>query len=188
MSDWYRRLTEYFPEKEMKSRQHFDLLFQEKAGSYQLKEGSDYVLVYFEQADFIFVDYILVTKERRGEGRGSVILDLLKEMGKAIILEVEPANRFDPDSEKRLRFYEHNDFLVMDSIQYERIHMVTNELNIMDVYCWAPLHINEQWAYDKMKAVYEEVHAYKSRELYGCHPQPVSDVLKMRELTYIKAL
>ncbi|WP_165350634.1 MULTISPECIES: GNAT family N-acetyltransferase [Bacillaceae] len=184
MSDWYTRLTEYFPEKEMKSKKHFEILFQEKKGMYQLLEGPDYVLVYFEQSDYIFIDFILVGGGSRGKGIGSMVLDHLKKEGKAIILEVEPATVKDPDSEKRIRFYEMNDFLKMNSIQYERIHMVTNELNKMDIFCWSPVHRTEQWVYDKMKAVYDEVHAFKARELYGRNPQPVSDVLWMRELIY----
>nr|WP_263324455.1 GNAT family N-acetyltransferase [Neobacillus sp. Marseille-Q6967] len=186
MSDWYTRLTEYFPEREMKSKGHFEILLQEKKGSYQLVEGPDHVLVYFEQSDYIFIDYILVCGGSRGKGIGSLILDHLKSTGKAIILEVEPATVKDPDSIKRIRFYEMNGFLKMNSIQYERIHMVTNEVNKMDIFCWSPVHKTEQWVYDRMKTIYEEVHAFKAGELYGRHPQPVSDVLWMRELVYSK--
>lgn len=186
MGDWYTRLTEYFPEKEMKSKGHFEVLLEEKKGIYQMVEGPDHVLVYFEQPDFIFIDYILVSGRSRGKGIGSLILDHLKSTNKAIILEVEPANVLDPDSKKRIRFYENNGFLKMDSIQYERIHMVTNELNKMDIFCWSPVHRTEQWVYDRMKAIYEEVHVFKAGELYGCNPQLVSDVLRMRELIYSK--
>ena len=162
------RLCDYFPEKEMKSKKHFEALFQEKEGIYQLDEGPDHVLVYFEKSDYIFVDYILVTSTVRGKGTGSIVLDKLKQKEKAIILEVEPVTIIDPDSEKRIRFYEKNDFLKMDSIGYERIHMVTNELNKMDVFVWSPIYRTEQWVHDRMTDIYHEVHAYKSTELYGC--------------------
>lgn len=187
MSDWYTRLTDYFPEKEMKSKKHFEILFHEKQGIYRLEESQDHVLVYFETSDYIFIDYILVARSNRGNGRGSNILDQLKQKGKAIILEVEPAAFIDPDSEKRIRFYENNGFIKMNSIGYERIHMVTNELNKMDIFCWSPVHKTEQWVYDQMKTVYDGVHAYKARKLYGRTPQPVSEVLRLRELTYSKA-
>ncbi|NRD77837.1 GNAT family N-acetyltransferase [Bacillus sp. BRMEA1] len=187
MKDWYARLTDYFPEKEMKTRRHFEILFHEKQGIYQLEESQDHVLVYFETSECIFIDYILVTQNNRGNGRGGQILDQLKRKGKAIILEVEPVSIIDPDSDKRIRFYEKNHFLKMNSIQYERIHMVTNELNKMDIFCWLPVHRTEQWVYDQMKAIYEGVHAFKAKEMYGRNPQPVSDVLWMRELTYSKA-
>ncbi|WP_379969216.1 GNAT family N-acetyltransferase [Ectobacillus sp. sgz5001026] len=187
MNNWFTRLTEFFPEKEMKSQKHFEILLQEKEGMYQLEESQDHVLVYYEQSDYIFIDYILVNGECRGKGIGSIVLNQLKSKGKAIILEVEPINPLDPGSEKRIRFYENNNFLKMNTIQYERIHTVTNEKNMMDVFCWAPVHKTEQWVYDRMKSIYNDVHAFKIRELYGCNPQPVSDVLWLKELMYGKS-
>lgn len=186
MSDWYTRLTDYFPEKEMKSKNHFELLFHEKEGNYQLEEGPDHVLVYFEKSDYCFIDYILVSGSSRGKGTGSRILDQLKQRGKAIILEVEPVTHLDIDSEKRIRFYEKNGFFKMDSIQYERIHLVTNELNSMDIFCWSPVQTTDQWVFDRMQDVYDEVHAYKTMELYGRTAQQVSDVLWLRELVFSK--
>lgn len=185
MSDWYSRLTDYFPEKEMKSKTHFESLFHEKQGIYQLEESPGHVLVYFENSDYIFIDYILVTQNKRGNGRGSKVLDQLKSKGKAIILEVEPVTQIDPDSERRVRFYEKNGFQRMESIRYERIHLVTDELNKMDIFCWSPVHRNEEWVYNQMKTVYHEVHAFKAMEHYNCHPQHVSDVLKLRELILV---
>lgn len=169
----------------MKSKKHFEILFHEKRGIYQVEESPGHVLVYLEKDEYIFIDYILVTQNKRGNGRGRKILDQLKQKGKAIILEVEPVTLLDPDSEKRIRFYEKNGFLKMESIQYERIHMVTNELNQMDIFCWSPVHRTEQWVYNQMKTVYHEVHAYKATELYNRNPQLVSDVLQLRELTFV---
>ncbi|UOY91730.1 GNAT family N-acetyltransferase [Ectobacillus sp. JY-23] len=183
MSSWYARLTEYFPEKEMKSKKHFETLFHEKKGIYQLEEGQDYLLIYFEQPDYIFIDYILVSGSSRGKGTGSMILNQLKQKGKAIILEIEPVTCNDADSEKRVRFYKKNGFLKMNSIQYERIHMVTHELNTMDIFAWLPVQRTELWVYEQMQDIYSQVHAFKARELYGSTAQPVSDVLCLRELT-----
>lgn len=182
MTDWYTRLTEYFPEKEMKAKKHFEILFNEKKGSYQLEESTDYLLVYFEGADYIFIDYVLVARNNRGSGKGSWILEQLKQKGKAIILEVEPVTSKDPDSEKRIRFYENNHFIKMNSICYERIHMVTNELNKMDIFYWSKVHKTEQWVFDRMRDIYTGVHAFQTQEVYGRSAQPVSDVLKLREL------
>ncbi|MDM5335608.1 GNAT family N-acetyltransferase [Ureibacillus composti] len=179
-SNWFNRLREYFPEREMKSKQHFELLFQEKQATYQLMEGPDFIVVYFEQQDYIFIDYILVTGGR-GKGVGTKVLSELKSKGKAIILEVEPISPLDPDSEKRIRFYQRHDFLRMDSINYERIHMVTNELNVMDIYCWSPAGVSEEWVLEQMKEIYTEVHAFKTYEVYGKDAQPVSEVLKLKE-------
>lgn len=179
-SNWFNRLKEYFPEKEMKSRKHFETLLQDKA-MYQVMEDQDYILVYFEQQDYIFIDYILVTGNNRSRGVGSKVLNELKSKGKAIILEVEPISPLDPDSEKRVRFYSRNDFLTMESIGYERIHMVTNELSKMDILCWSQTTVTEGWVLDQMKEIYTEVHAYKAKELYGRNPQSVTDVLWIKE-------
>lgn len=184
MHDWYSKLTSYFPEKEMKSKQHFELLFQEKQESYKLLEGPDHIVIYLEQPDYIFIDFILVFGNNRGRGRGSIILNELKQRRKAIILEVEPATLKDADSERRIRFYEKHGFLKMESIEYERIHVVTNELNKMDIFCWSPVHTTEKWVYDRIKHTYVEVHAYKIEELYGRNPQHVNEVLWLKEPVY----
>lgn len=184
MYDWYSRLISYFPEKEMKSKQHFELLFQEKQGTYKLLEGPDHIVIYLDQPDYIFIDFILVFGTSRGKGRGSIILNELKQLGKAIILEVEPSTMNDPDSERRIRFYERHGFIKMPSIRYERIHVVTNELNKMDVFCWSPHQTTEQWVFERIKHTYVEVHAYKIEELYGRNPQHVSEVLWLREPAY----
>lgn len=177
VNNWYERLKEYFPEREMKSKQHFDALLKDKPGMYQIMEGTDYVVVYFEQLDYIFIDYILVSGNTRGKGLGGKLLDRFKEMGKAIILEVEPVSAEDPDSEKRIRFYERNRFLRMCNIKYERVHNVSKEVNKMDIYCWSPVERKEEWVLEKMKNIYSNVHAYKTEELYGVKPQTEDEVL-----------
>ncbi|MDN4494093.1 GNAT family N-acetyltransferase [Ureibacillus aquaedulcis] len=179
--DWYERLKEYFPEREMKSKQHFECLLKEKYEKYQIMEADDYVVVYFEQLDYIFIDYILVSGNARGKGIGGKVLDLFKEKGKAIILEVEPVTIQDPDSEKRIRFYERNDFSKMENIGYERIHNVSKELNKMDIYCWSKMEPTEEWVLQKMSEIYTNVHAYKTLELYGVIPQSTAEVLWLRK-------
>ena len=179
--DWYERLKEYFPEREMKSKQHFETLLQEKSERYQVMEGNDYVVVYFEQLDYIFIDYIIVSGNTRGKGIGGKVLNQFKEKGKAIILEVEPITLEDPDSEKRIRFYEKHGFFKMESIGYERIHHVSKELNKMDIYCWANAEPCADWVLEKMSEIYTDVHAYKTQELYGVQPQAAAEVLWMRK-------
>lgn len=175
--DWYERLKEYFPEREMKSKQHFETLLQEKYEMYQVLETNDYIVVYFEQLDYIFIDYILVSGNTRGKGIGGKVLNLFKEKGKAIILEVEPITMEDPDSEKRIRFYERHGFLKMENIGYERIHHVSKELNKMDILCWSSENCAEDWVLEKMSEIYTNVHAYKTEQLYGVQPQSVAEVL-----------
>lgn len=144
-------------------------------------EGLDYLVVYFEQQEYIFIDYILVSGNSRGKGVGTVVLNELKSKGKAIVLEVEPISEIDPDSEKRIRFYQRHGFLIVDNIGYERVHLVTNELNKMDIHSWSPQCVTEQWVLDCMKEIYSEVHAYKVKEIFGRDPQPASEVLWLKE-------
>jgi hypothetical protein len=92
------KLREYFPAKEMKSREHMQQLFDAKSDAYKLDEGPDYTLVYFEKEDFLFIDYILVSSSSRGSGLGSKVMDRVKKKNKAIILEVDPVSADDPES------------------------------------------------------------------------------------------
>ncbi|WP_156154105.1 hypothetical protein [Domibacillus tundrae] len=96
MSTWYTALKEYFPANEMKSKEHFDLLLSDKEALYKIEEGPEYVLVYFEKEDFLFVDYMLVQSRNRSEGIGSKVINQLKHKNKPIILEVEPISVHGP--------------------------------------------------------------------------------------------
>lgn len=181
MSTWYKALEKYFPANEMKSKEHFHVLLEEKQTAYKIEEGPDHVLVYFEKEDFLFVDFMLVHSQNRSKGVGSTVINQLKLKNKPIILEVEPASLADPDTEKRIRFYEKVGFRHMDSIKYTRIHPVTKELNEMELYYWSPVSLSEEWAIEKMTVVYEEVHSYHSYNLYGTPPQEIHEVLKVKE-------
>lgn len=104
MSTCYPALREYFPANEMKSKEHFDKLLFDKGAYYKIKEGPDYVLVYFEKEDFVFVDFMLVHSGDRSKGIGNKVINWLKQKNKPIILEVEPISVADPDTGKRVRF------------------------------------------------------------------------------------
>ena len=187
MSTWYTELTGYFPANEMKSKEHFEVLLAEKETLYKIEEGPEYVLVYFEKKDFLFIDYILVHSKNRSGGIGSKVINQLKRKNKPIILEVEPVSVHDPDSRKRVHFYEKTGFRAMHEIQYTRIHPVTKELNMMDIYYWSPVLKTEKWAMEKMAEIYQEVHAYKSEKLYGTPPQPIQEILALKEHLYRQA-
>jgi len=83
-----------------------EALLKERSNIYHKDEGPNHILMYVEFNHFIFIDYLLVTIEARGQGLGHKLLDRLKEKGKPIILEVEPVNYEDSDTEKRLHFYQ----------------------------------------------------------------------------------
>ncbi|PLR96844.1 GNAT family N-acetyltransferase [Bacillus sp. T33-2] len=175
--DWYGKLIDYFPQKEMKSKEHFELLFSEKRGTYKKEEGTDYVLIYLEKTEFIFIDYILVSGSSRGKGTGSKLLDRMKRKRKAIILEVDPITEADPDSSKRVAFYNKNGLHKVDSITYERIHAITKELIRMDIFCWSPSPKSDFWVFERMKTAYKEAHSYKAAEIYNTSIQAADEVL-----------
>lgn len=184
MTEWYKKLTEYFPAREMKTEEHMQKLFTEKEGSYKREEGPEHILVYLERDDSIFIDYILVSGKYRGNGMGSTLIKRLKKKGKPIILEVEPITPTDPDTKKRILFYEKNHFKKAGSITYQRRHAVTNELNEMDIFYWSPSRKSEAWVFEKMIEIYEQVHAYRADDLYGKPAQAVTEVLSLENDSY----
>ncbi|MGM0874618.1 MAG: GNAT family N-acetyltransferase [Bacillota bacterium] len=177
--NWYEKLNQYFPIEEMKSKEHMEALLKERADIYHKDEGKHYVMMYAELNDFIFIDYIFVSKDARGEGLGHKLLEKLKKKGKPIILEVEPVNYEDTDSEKRLKFYQREDFKHADSIGYERRSLATNEVNKMEILYWAPNDESEEHIYKAMKKTYNMIHTFKDKELYGESYEPVSEVLSL---------
>ena len=56
--------------------------------------------MYVETDQFIFIDYLFVSKDARGQGLGGKLIDELKQHNKPIILEVEPIDYKDSDSAK----------------------------------------------------------------------------------------
>ncbi|WP_404449296.1 GNAT family N-acetyltransferase [Sutcliffiella horikoshii] len=175
--NWYEKLNQYFPVEEMKSREHMELLLKERGDIYHKDEGEHHVLMYVELDNFIFIDYLFVSKDARGMGLGHKLLDKMKEKGKPIILEVEPVDYEDTDSEKRLRFYKREGFEHATSIGYRRRSLATNEVNAMEILYWSPTDAGEEAIYEGMKATYEQIHTYKDKELYGESYDKVDKVL-----------
>ncbi|TFD97602.1 N-acetyltransferase [Jeotgalibacillus sp. R-1-5s-1] len=175
---WYEKLKDYFPVEEMKSREHMETLLKDKGDIYYKDEGPKHVLMYVETDEFIFIDYLFVSSEARGEGLGAKLIQKLKDKGKPIILEVEPVDYEDTDTEKRLRFYKRAGFEHAVSIGYNRRSLATNEVNTMEILYWAPNGESEEVIYESMKKTYESIHTYKDQELYGEPYEPVEKVLK----------
>ncbi|TCT22413.1 acetyltransferase (GNAT) family protein [Melghiribacillus thermohalophilus] len=179
--NWYEKLNQYFPVEEMKSKEHMETLLQEKGDVYHKDEGKYHVLMYAEFDTFIFIDYVYVSKEARGQGIGHKLMKKLKEKGKPIILEVEPVDYDDTDTEKRLRFYQREGFKHAQSIGYKRRSLATNEINQMEILYWSPQDESEEAIYEKMKKMYEHIHTYKDEEIYGQSFQPTDEVLTFDE-------
>lgn len=173
---WYNKLKEYFPIEELKSREHIEVLLKEKSDVYHKDESDDHVLMYVEFNDFIFVDYIYVSPKTRGKGIGHQLIEKLKQRDKPIILEVEPVDSTDEDSEKRRRFYEREGFRHARSIGYRRRSLATNTVNELEILYWSPHQETEEDILQYMKQTYENIHTYKDDILYGQSYQPADDV------------
>ena len=61
-------------------------------------------MLYWETADFIYVEHFCILPERRGQRCGQRALELLGEKGKTVILEIDPPS--DKTSVRRKGFYE----------------------------------------------------------------------------------
>ncbi|MYL50148.1 GNAT family N-acetyltransferase [Halobacillus litoralis] len=175
--NWYEKLNEYFPVEEMKSKEHMEALLKEKSNVYYKDEGENHVLMYAEFDSFLFIDYVYVSTASRGQGLGHKLIEKMKAKGKPIILEVEPVDYEDSDTEARLRFYQREGFKHAKSIGYTRRSVVTDELNQMEILYWSPEDASEEQIYEQMKEMYTEIHTYKDKEFYGKSYQPVDEVL-----------
>ncbi|GGC74701.1 putative acetyltransferase YjbC [Thalassobacillus devorans] len=179
--NWYEKLKQYFPVEEMKSREHMETLLKEKGDVYFKDEGPHHVLMYAEFPLFIFIDYVYVSAASRGQGLGHKLMEKMKEKGKPIILEVEPVDYDDTDTEKRLRFYQREGFKHAQSIGYTRKSLATNEPNSMEILYWSPEDASEEQIYEQMKKMYEEIHTYKDTQFYGKSYEPVDEAITYDE-------
>ena len=178
---WYEKLNQYFPVEEMKSKEHMETLLKERSDIYHKDEGPNHVLMYAELDHFVFIDYLFVSKNARGQGLGHKLMEKMKRKGKPIILEVEPVNYKDSDSEKRLLYYKREGFEHAESIGYARRSLATNEINKMEILYWAPNNESEDIIFDAMKKTYDLIHTYKDQHFYGESYQPVDEVLTFNE-------
>src|SRR5690625_1035982 len=162
--NWYEKLNKYFPVEEMKSKQHMEMLLKEKEDVYYKDESSTHVLMYAEFNSFIFIDYLWVSPETRGQGIGHQLIEKMKEKNKPIILEVEPIDYDDSDTEKRLRFYKREGFTHAKSIGYSPQSFATNGSTPLEILYWSPENETEEEIYEHMKKIYGEIHTYKDEE------------------------
>ncbi|SDC79062.1 Acetyltransferase (GNAT) domain-containing protein [Terribacillus halophilus] len=175
--NWYEKLSKYFPIEEMKSREHMELLLKEKADVYFKDESENHVLMYAEFDHFLFIDYLYVAANTRGQGVGGKLIDRMKKKGKPILLEVEPLQYEDSDSKKRLRFYERQGFQHAQTIGYNRRSLATDKENPMEILYWTPNEESEKEIFEAMRDMYEQIHTYKDRQLYGEAYQTSDEVL-----------
>lgn len=105
----YRISFPYHEQRETPSRKrilndeayHFNMIFDEKTFV-----G---MILYWETEDFLYVEHFCILPEMRGKKYGQTTLSILAEVGKPIILEIDP-----PKSEisrRRKAFYERCGFV-----------------------------------------------------------------------------
>lgn len=177
--DYYERLNDYFPEEEMKDpRQMRDLL--EEKDTYYKEETEDYILMYAEFPTFIFIDYLLVDAQTRGKGIGSKIIQRLKQKGKSILLEVEPPDQHDEDTEKRISFYKKHGFIWADQIKYQRKTDQGEPLD-MEIYFWSPTKLPQEEVMAKMAKACEEIHNFRAKRYYDRKPADPKKVLDLQD-------
>jgi hypothetical protein len=105
----------------------------------------------------------------------------MKQKNKPILLEVEPVNYEDSDTEKRLHFYKREGFEHAMSIGYRRRSLATKEVNEMEILYWAPNNESEEKIFEAMKETYDLIHTYKDHYFYGESYEPVSKVLTFNQ-------
>ncbi|WP_028612839.1 GNAT family N-acetyltransferase [Paenibacillus harenae] len=177
--EWYGKLNDYFPEHEMKNPQQLKELIEEH-DYYHKEETDDYVMLYADFPDFIFIDYLLVTSNTRGKGFGTKILDKLKEQGKMILLEAEPALPKDSDSKRRLQFYERNGFKKADLIRYTR-RDEQDEPYSMHILYWSPAGMPQAIVKEMMELACDEIHNFRARRHYGRQLVDLDEALEWKQ-------
>ena len=179
--NWYEKLNQYFPIEEMKAKEQIEVLLAERGDVYHKDEGSNHVLIYVEFDGFVFVDYLFVSKDARGQGLGRKLIDKLKSKNKPVILEVEPVQYDDTDTEKRLRFYAREEFRHASKIGYRRRSLATGRETVMEILYWSPTGEDEESIYEAMVKTYRDIHKYKDKEIYGAPFASVDETLSFKE-------
>jgi len=177
---YYARLNDYFPAEELKKPEQLEDLVKNQP-LYRKVEDTNYLLLYAEFSDFIFVDYLLVDSAIRGKGLGSKVMKRLKSLGKAIVLEVEQTDPANPDTIRRRKFYGRHGFKEATGVAYRREDPHGQPFE-MDILVWSPNHrenVDDEEALDMMATVCEEVHNFRARKYYGRIPADPDEVLSL---------
>lgn len=95
-----------FPLYEQRRLPEQEAVFGEESYHFEaLTQGGRFagIMLYWENARFIYLEHLAICSELRGGGLGTKALDLLMGAGKRVILEVDPI--VDDISASRLNFY-----------------------------------------------------------------------------------
>lgn len=178
---WFQRLKGYFPEEEIKSEEQMKALLKDKPNHYYKDESDLHIMIYAEYEEFVFIDFLWVSEKARGKGIGKKLIQKLKDKQKTIILEVEPVDEDDKDTEKRLRFYFREEFKLSKAISYQFQSSVSQSETELKIMYWDKQEKTEEQILDYMITVYEEIHSFKQEKIYGHEPKETSEVLKLED-------
>lgn len=178
--NWFQRLNSYFPVEEMKAEEQLKALLTDKPNHYHKDESDLHIMMYAEYAEFVFVDFLWVSEKARGKGIGKKLIEQLKNKQKTIILEVEPVDENNEDTEKRLRFYFREGFKIAGSISYHFQALVSHSEIELDIMYWDETEKTAEQLLDYMTTIYEEIHSYKQKEIYRFDPKRTADVLRLK--------
>ena len=107
----YNLYQNSFPYLERRDSEGHNLIMQKPDYHFEVLSQNDNLLgimLYFETENFIFLEHFAVLPELRGNGIGAKGLDVIKNKGKTVILEIEfPV---DDITNRRLSFYNRNGF------------------------------------------------------------------------------
>ena len=107
----YNLYQDAFPLIERRDlKEHLRVLSQNNYHFSVMLENDKFIgiMLYFESESFIYLEHFAVLPSLRKQGYGSKALELLKQNGKTVILEIEfPCDEI---TNKRLAFYEKNGF------------------------------------------------------------------------------
>lgn len=102
-----------FPFEERRDRAEQARVMQNEAYKFDLvmdEEKFVGIMLYWEREDYIFLEHFAVLPSERNKGYGAKALDLLKEKGKRILLEIEPPTA--GITNRRFNFYKRNGFIM----------------------------------------------------------------------------
>lgn len=177
---YYRRLNDYFPEQELKHPGQLEDLVETQAVYHKL-ETPDYLILYAEFPEFLFVDYLLVNQATRGRGIGSNVVKQLQSIGKPIVLEVEPEDPRLPDSILRRKFYHRHGFQDAKGVTYRR-RDDNNQPFEMDILYFAPNeNLNDAKVLAMMTRVCKHVHNFRAGKYYDRMPADPNEVLWLNQ-------
>ena len=117
-----------FPIEERRDRKEQERVFAHPDYHCDLiLENSDLVgiLFYWEREEFVFLEHFATLPEIRGSGKGSQALELLKNKGKTVILEIEPP--VDELTNRRYAFYRRNGFFMTPHYHIQAKYRLTDK-------------------------------------------------------------